>query len=227
VLFVLFVLAVWFLPWQQSVSGAGKVIAFDPLERRINVEAPVAGQVKKLHVVEGQKVHKGDVIVEIQDNDPNLLMNLRSQHDALIARRAAAAQRVDDLELQVKQLEQSKGQAIDAAQQRVAADRITAETAVLNYNRTRELKAPGLVSQRDYELAKQIRESSEANLAGAEANLKRTENDFDATISGIRAQKGTAQAELAAAGRDITTLDIQISQNQRQVVESPRDGIVL
>lgn len=227
VLFVLFVLAVWFLPWQQSVSGAGKVIAFDPLERRINVEAPVAGQVKKLHVVEGQKVHKGDVIVEIQDNDPNLLMNLRSQHDALIARRAAAAQRVDDLELQVKQLEQSKGQAIDAAQQRVAADKITAETAVLNYNRTRELKAPGLVSQRDYELAKQIRESSEANLAGAEANLKRTENDFDATISGIRAQRGTAQAELASAGRDITTLDIQINQNQRQVVESPRDGIVL
>jgi len=227
VIFVFFILAVWFLPWQQSVSGTGKVIAFDPLERRINVEAPVAGQVKKLHVLEGQKVKKGSIIVEIQDNDPNLLANLRSQHDALIARRAAAAQRVDDLELQVRQLEQAKGQAIDAAQQRVASEKIIAETAVLNYNRTRELKAPGLVSQRDYELAKQIRESSEASYAAAEANLKRTESDADATISAIRAQKGTAQADLASAGRDITTLDIQISQNLRQVVDSPRDGIVL
>jgi multidrug resistance efflux pump len=226
-LFVFFILAIWFLPWQQSVSGAGKVIAFDPLDRRINVEAPVAGQVRKLHVMEGQRVKKGDLIVEIQDNDPNLLANLRSQRDALIARRAAAAQRVDDLELQVVQQEQAKGQALDAARQRVAAEKITAETAILNYNRTRELKEPGLVSQRDYELAKQIRESADANYAAAEANLKRTENEFSATISGIRAQKGTAQADLASAGRDITTIDIQISQNQRQVVESPRDGIVL
>ncbi|MBL9116502.1 MAG: HlyD family efflux transporter periplasmic adaptor subunit [Verrucomicrobiaceae bacterium] len=227
VAFVFFLLGIWFLPWQQSVRGSGKVIAFDPLERRLNVEAPVAGQVKKLHVVEGATVKKGDVIVEIQDNDPNLLNNLRTQRDALIARRAAAAQRVDDLELQARQQEQAKGQAIDAARQRVAAERITAETAQLNYNRTRELKQPGLVSERDYELAKQIKESADANYNAAEANLKRTENEFDATIAGIRAQKGTAEADLQNATRDISSIDIQISQNQRQVVESPRDGIVL
>lgn len=226
-LFVVFLLGLWFLPWQQFVSGTGKVIAFDPLERRINIEAAVSGQVRKLHVVEGQRVKAGDVIVEIQDNDPNLLANLRSQRDALIARRAAAAQRIDDLDLQMRQQEQAKGQALDAAQQRVAAEKITAETAVLNYNRTRDLKNPGLVSQRDYELARQIRESSEANLAAAEANLKRTDNEFNATIAGIRAQKGTAQAELASAERDISSIDILISQTQRQVVQAPRDGIVL
>lgn len=227
VLFVVFLLGLWFLPWQQFVSGTGKVIAFDPLERRINIEAAVSGQVRKLHVVEGQRVKAGDVIVEIQDNDPNLLANLRSQRDALIARRAAAAQRIDDLDLQMRQQEQAKGQALDAAQQRVAAEKITAETAVLNYNRTRDLKNPGLVSQRDYELARQIRESSEANLAAAEANLKRTDNEFNATVAGIRAQKGTAQAELASAERDISSLDILINQTQRQVAQAPRDGIVL
>ena len=227
VLFVGFVLAIWFLPWQQFVSGTGKVIAFDPLERRINVEAPVSGNVRKLHVVEGQRVKKGEVIVEIQDNDPNLLANLRSQHDSLIVRRAAAAQRVDDLELQIRQQDQAKGQALDAAQQRVAAEKITAETALLNFNRVSELRKSGLVSERDYEVARQLQESSDANLKAADANLKRTENDFGATIAGIRAQKGTAQAEVATAERDIKTLEIQISQNQRQVVESPRDGIVL
>jgi multidrug resistance efflux pump len=226
-LFVGFLLAVWFLPWQQFVSGSGKVIAFDPLERRINVEAPVSGNVRKLHVVEGQRVKKGAVIVEIQDNDPNLLANLRSQHDSLIVRRAAAAQRVDDLELQIRQQEQAKGQALDAAQQRVAAEKITAETAQLNFNRVSELRKSGLVSERDFEVARQLQESSDANLKAADANLRRTENDFGATIAGIRAQKGTAQAEVATADRDIKTLEIQISQNQRQVVESPRDGIVL
>ena len=227
ILFVIFVLAVWFLPWQQFVSGTGKVIAFDPLDRRINIEAPVSGNVRKLHVMEGHRVKKGDVIVEIQDNDPNLIANLRGQHDALIVRKAAAAQRVDDLELQVRQQEQAKGQALDAAEQRVAAEKITAETATLNLNRVTELKKSGLVSERDYEVAKQLSESSDANYKAAEANLKRTENDFGATIAGIRAQKGTAQAEVATADRDIKSLDIQISQNMRQTIESPRDGIVL
>lgn len=142
-------------------------------------------------------------------------------------RRAAAAQRVDDLELQIRQQEQAKGQALDAAQQRVAAEKITAETALLNLNRVTELRKSGLVSERDYEVATQLYESSDANLKAAEANLKRTENDFGATIAGIRAQKGTAQAEVATTDRDIKSLDIQISQNQRQTIESPRDGIVL
>jgi glutaredoxin len=117
--------------------------------------------------------------------------------------------------------------ALDAAEQRVAAEKITAETAVLNLNRVSELKKSGLVSERDFEVAKQLSESSDANYKGAEANLKRTENDFGATIAGIRAQKGTAQAEVATADRDIKSLDIQISQNMRQTIESPRDGIVL
>jgi len=226
-LFLVWVLGVWVLPWQQFVTGTGKVIAFDPLDRRINVEAPVSGNVRKLHVVEGQRVKRGDVIVEIQDNDPNLLANLRSQLDALIARRAAAAQRVTDLDLQARQQEQARGQAIDAALQRVAAEKITAETALQNYNRVTELKKSGLVSVRDFELATQLTESSDANLKMADANLKRTDSDFSATISGIRAQRGTAESEVANADRDVKSLESQISQNQRQIIDSPRDGIVL
>jgi multidrug resistance efflux pump len=226
-IFVAFFVGLFFIPWQQFVTGTGKVIAFDPLDRRINVEAAVSGQVKKLHVVEGTRVKKGQLVVEIEDNDPNLLANLRIQHDALIARKAAAAQRVDDLEVQIRQQDQAKGLAIDAAQQRVASERITAETAVLNFNRIKELRGPGLVSERDFELAKQVMDSSQANLKAAEATALRTGNDFEATIAGIRAQKGTASAELASASRDITTLDITISQTQRQIVEAPRDGIVL
>jgi multidrug resistance efflux pump len=224
---VIIMLGVWFLPWQQFVGGTGKVIAFDPLDRRINVEAPVSGNVRKLHVVEGQSVKKGAVIAEIEDNDPNLLVNLRAQNDALMVRKAAASQRVDDFESQIRQQEQAKGQAIDAAAQRVAAEKITAEIAVLNLNRIADLQKSGLVSTREFEVARQLQESSDANWKAAEANLKRTVNDFDSTIAGTRAQKGTAQAEVGAAERDIKSLDIQISQNMRQVVESPRDGIVL
>ena len=53
--FIAFVFGILFLPWRQFVSGAGRVIAFNPLDRRINIEAQVAGRVKHLHVVEGQR----------------------------------------------------------------------------------------------------------------------------------------------------------------------------
>ena len=48
--FGLLVFALCFLPWRQFISGNGRVIAFDPLERRINIEAQLSGRVKHLHV---------------------------------------------------------------------------------------------------------------------------------------------------------------------------------
>lgn len=227
VAFVLIVFGVFLLPWQQNVPGTGRVIAFDPLERRVSVEAPVSGRVRKLHVVEGQRVKKGDILVEIQDNDPNLIANLRLQRDAALARRAAAKQRAEDLSQQAAEMELAKTQALDAARQRIAAEKITAETAELNHQRTVALAEKGLVSTRDLELATLARDSSAANLAAAEATLTRTEREMEASISNIRANRGTAQGDVAAAEREMAAIESQISQNLQQVIESPRDGIVL
>jgi multidrug resistance efflux pump len=221
------VLGIAFLPWQQSVQGAGRVIAFNPLDRRVSIEAPVNGRVKKLLVVENQRVRKGDIIVEIQDNDPNLIANLRSQHDAAISRRAAAQQRMDDLTAQVASQELAKPQAIDQAQQRINAEQYLFETNQLNFRRMQQLVTTGDVSQRDYELAKLAYDSSRANLAAAKANLERTGRDLDALISATKASRGTAEADRAAAEREIAAIDIQISQSAQQVVEAPRDGIVM
>lgn len=225
--FVMLLVAIWFLPWQQFVRGSGKVIAFDPQERRVNVEAPVAGLVRKMHVVEGQRVKAGEVLAELQDNDPNLLANLKAQRGSLSDRRSATARRIEDLDLQVRQLELARSQSVDAARQRVVAEKIAAETAALNYTRTKELQQGGLVSVRDYELAIQSRDSTASSLLAATATLGRTESEFNATIAGVRAQGGSAQSDLAAVERDLGVLDVQVSQNERQQVKSPRDGIVL
>ncbi len=215
------------LPWQQSVGGTGRVIAFNPLDRRINIEAPVQGRVKRLHVVENQPVRKGEPVVELQDNDPNLMANLRLQHDAALARRAAAQQRVDDLSAQIVNQELAKPQAIDAAEQRVNAERYQLKTNELQEQRMGQLVRTGDVSQRNYELAKLALDSSRANLDAAQATLDRTRSEYDAAIAATKASRGTAEAEVAAAARDLAAIDIQIGQNERQVIEAPRDGIVL
>ncbi|MCX6836883.1 MAG: HlyD family efflux transporter periplasmic adaptor subunit [Verrucomicrobia bacterium] len=227
VAFIAFVIGILWLPWRQFVSGAGRVIAFNPLDRRINIEAQVAGRVKHLHVTEGQRVKKGELIVEIQDNDPNLINNLKAQREAIESRRDFAHGRVESLTAQITQQELAKAQAIDGAEQRVAAAKIGAETSQLNYNRTKDLFEKKLESQRNLELATLSRDSTIAELRSAEAALKRTSNDFDATIASTHASKGTALSEVATAERDLSVIDVQINQNLRQVVESPRDGIVL
>lgn len=225
--FIVFILGNLFLPWRQFVSGTGRVIAFNPLDRRINVEAQVSGRVKHLHVTEGQHVKKGDLIVEIQDNDPDLIANLRAQREAIESRRNFALGRVESLIAQITQQELAKAQAIDGAEQRVAAAKIAAETAALNYTRTHALFEKGLSSQREHELATLQRDSTSADLKSAKATLNRTSNDFDATISSIHAQKGSAHGDVATAERDLSVIDVQINQTQRQIVEAPRDGIVL
>ena len=215
------------LPWRQFVSGSGRVIAFNPLDRRINIEAQVSGRVKHLHVAEGQRVKKGQLLVEIQDNDPNLLNNLRAQREAIESRRDFAMSRVESLIAQITQQELAKTQALDGAEQRVAGAKIAAETALLNFNRTEALFGKGLASKRDHELASLQRGATEADLKSAQAALKRTSNDFDAITASIHAQKGSALSDVASAERDLSVIDIQINQSSRQEVESPRDGIVL
>jgi adhesin transport system membrane fusion protein len=224
---VLLVLSLVVVPWQQSVRGSGRVIAFNPLDRRANIEAPVEGRVRRLNVVENQVVKQGDVLAEIQDNDPNLLLNLRLQHDAAIARKAAAEQRIVDLDLQIESQELAKPQAVDAAQQRVNAEQFVVETNEINARRMEQLLSTGDISRRDWELTKLALDSARANLAAAKAVLERTARDYDATIASTKASRGTAEAELATAARDIAAIDIQISKTEQQVVLAPRDGIVL
>lgn len=226
-LFPVVVLGLVFLPWQQNVGGVGKVIAYDPLDRRLNVESQVSGTVKAMHVVEGQTVKQGDVICEIQDNNPDLLANLALQRRAVEARLAAAKGRIADLETQGASQQLAMQQALDAARQRVMAEKAAGGAATLNFERSTKLVKRGVISSRQFELDRRDHEAAEANVKNAEATLGRTEADFQSVIAGIRAQRGSADAEVAAAERELTAMDNQIAQNERQVVTAARGGVVL
>jgi multidrug efflux pump subunit AcrA (membrane-fusion protein) len=81
-----------FLPWIQTAPGHGKVIALSATERRSELSSPVDGRIQKWFVNEGQKVSKGQVLVEINDNDPLILNRLRAERTALVKRLQAAEQ---------------------------------------------------------------------------------------------------------------------------------------
>ena len=61
------------IPWQQNVRGEGRVVAYAPLERQQNIEAPISGVVQEWFVAEGTRVGPGDPLFRMSDVDPLLL----------------------------------------------------------------------------------------------------------------------------------------------------------
>ena len=227
-LFVLLIIGVVFLPWQQFISGEGRVIAYDPLERAVSIEAPLPGRVNKSFVVEGQAVRQGDALFEIVDNDPNLISRLRLQRTEAVARQTAAQERLGALSRQIEDLERSLRLAIEGAQTRLDAARFAAQTAGLQFDRIESLYRDrrGLASQREFELATLERDRTAAELVRAEADLRRTDTDGRAAINSSRAALESARSELAATTQGVLGYDIQIEQISMQRVVAPREGII-
>lgn len=226
--FVLLLIALIFLPWQQFVQGSGRVIAYDPLERSVRVEAPLAGRVQRAFIVEGQPVRQGDPLFELIDNDPNLLRNLEQQHLAATARRDAAQERVRSLDAQVAELERALPVAVEAARTRLDAARVTRTITQQQLDRVRALYEDrrGLASQRDFELAQLERDRAMAELRRAEAEVERAEINLRVSMNNALASRNAATADLAAAEQALLSLDIQVNQTRMQRVVAPRDGIV-
>ena len=228
-LFILSFVAVAFLPWRQFIHGSGRVIAYNPLERTILIEAPLAGRVQKSHVMEGQYMRQGDLLFELADNDPNLLANLQQQLQLARQRRDAAKERLEALNGQVSELERAMPLGIEAARARLEVARVSAATASQQFQRIESLfkDQRGLASQRDFELAQLDRDRTAADLTRSDVELRRTEIDLRASLNSAMASRDSAKADFASADQAAISLEIQVNQTQNQKVLAPRDGYIM
>ncbi len=143
---ILLPLVLAFVPWQQTVHGSGMAMAFDPTERTQFVVAPIEGRVKQWHVVEGQKVKAGDLLVEMLDNDPFLLERLQDEAQAIEAQLTFAAARVTEIETRITSL-QSQRDTLKS----IARDAINFEERTLEAANATELAAQARVVQTRYD----------------------------------------------------------------------------
>jgi multidrug efflux pump subunit AcrA (membrane-fusion protein) len=193
-LVLLFLLIIIFVPWTQTVTVTGQMSAYTPHERPQDVEAQITGRIKKWHALEGDQVREGDLILELEDNDPNfmspdLLAFLDQRKKALENTKSAALARVDQLDKRILEMRNlvkaavpsaearvvEAGSKVRQAHQQVETAKIAAITAALNLERHKQLLKRGLVSQRELELAVQTDTASQADLEGAQANLRAAE----------------------------------------------------
>jgi len=254
-LLVVLALALVVTPWQQNIPGAGRVIAFSPEERVQQVEAAVDGRIVTWHVVEGSPVTRGQLMVELTDNDPAILDRLGEERNQTVQTISQSEARTGSLNERVANLidtlrssveaaalrEQMGRDRVQAAEQALAAARAAKVTADLNIDRQRALIAKGLTSTRGVELAELEATTRNAevdraiatlNAARSEAaslgaELTRTRADADARVDEARAALASANSDLAKARAELAKLDVRVARQQTQQVTAPVDGVVL
>lgn len=248
------ILALVFTPWQQSVRGSGRLIAYAPLERQQTIEAPVKGRVMEWSVQEGDHVEAGDLIVQLSDNDPEIIQRLERERDAVRAQLEAATLSIVVAESKVTSQEGVRTAAVLGAglERRIAEDRREAamrsldaaeakhKTAELNITRQRRLHDKGLASTRALELAeldvqtaKAGLDRAKASLAAAKRKVKAMQASRDETDSGSQAKVQDAQSSLQKAYGDkakaegaLAKIDTRLAQQHTMMITAPRAGTV-
>ncbi len=247
--------ALVFAPWQQSITGTGRVVAFAPVERQQELDAPIEGRITRWYVREGSEVKKGDLLLELTDNDPDILMRLQQERAAVIARKDAAVARGNSIQSRQRALESSKTAGISAAQSRVGmskdrtraakqaveAARAGQDTAKLNIERQTKLFEQGLTSQRTVELAQLDAVRTATDLERALASLQaalgeeqalesdraRVEHDITAAIDDAHAAEAVAMSEEATTAAELARLEVRLARQSTMELRAPMDGTVL
>lgn len=253
-LMVTLALALTLTPWQQNVTGSGRVIAFHPEERTQNIDAPVEGRIAKWYVVEGSQVKKGDPIVDLSDNDPAILERLRQERSATATTITAGQRRIQTVEDRIRGLETSAKTSVAAAQARVqmASDRVAAAeqslaasksalvTAKLQIERQKGLAAKGLTSTRNVELAELDLQQKTAEVDRATASLNAAKNeklslesellrvdaDAQTKIDEAWGSHASAASDVAKAQAELTKVEVRLARQSTQRITAPVDGTI-
>lgn len=246
--------ALLFTPWQQSVRGPGRVVAYAPLERQQAVEAPIDGRVDHWYVQEGDRVERGDPIADLSDNDPEILVRIGRERDAAQTRVDATALSISLTEARVGSLQAARESAIananlrvqmaidrkEAAQRAVDAATASQKTTELNLTRQRKLFAKGLASGRELELAQLAAETAHTEFDRARASLRAATSEIRAlradvervaasqraSIESIQSALEKLRADKAKAQAELAKVEVRLARQEQMRVRAPRAGTI-
>lgn len=180
----------------QTVVASGRIIT----PQRLSVGAVVTEHVARIPVKEGQKVRKGDVLIELDDKD---------ERAAVEQSRASVAQ----AEAKVRQLREL---ALPAAEQTLVQAQATAVQARQQFDRMKTLRERGFVVQSQLDDAQRALDIAESQLRAARLQVetnKPTGSDF-----------ALAQTALDQARANLRVAQVKLEQT---VIKAPVDGLLI
>lgn len=239
-----------FVPWQQTVHGVGVVTIFSPMKRPQHVSAQIDGLLQEWHVMEGDWVKKGDLLIEFTELNPRFLdkeqiHRMKEQRKAVEAEKKAIKFGITAMKKQVKLLSQMASAIIPSVELKVQqavegleAARQKLVTAELNLDRRRDLFAKGLNSSRDKELAALdfVNAQAGVEIADRETEVARYEQikaeaEINAKIQDAHTKLAKSEEIFANVQGELLKLDIDIAglenRLEQRKIRSPVDGKVV
>ena len=120
-----------FFPWTAFTVGKGQITAINPNERVQTITAPLGGFIKTWHVKEGDRVKEGQLIADLVDNDPSLLIRLEREKNAASTGLDSAQLMMDtariDLERQKKLFEEGLSSRKDYEKAKIEYSKLAVE----------------------------------------------------------------------------------------------------
>lgn len=242
---------------ETYVRGTGKVVAFVPQERQQSVSSPVQGMVRRFSesMVEGGKVKRGEVLVEIEPNRADQIAQLEASARDLETKLATAkaiaqayGENIIDLKAARVAAVAAADNLIDAAQAKwdakerlVAAYEAKELQARLNYERQKALLDKGVrtkkeieKSQQDWNVAASELKSAKLDVSAAmkEWEAKKSiriqkEREAKAKVDNARTMEQDALGQAATLQKEIQDIEVKLSKLDRLVIKAPCDGTLI
>lgn len=250
------VIAMAFLPWQQTSRGTGAVVAYSPQERPQTVKSPSEGMVKRIAagLVDGSKVKKGDFLVEIQPYAAGMVSQLNRQLGELNTKLQTASVKAEAYGLNEAGFAEARDIAVSAAQEMVEAAQAKLESkqelvagyeakslqARLNFERQQFLFEKGLKPEKEIEKLKKEWDVCKADLESVKDSVVSLQKELAAKknelnekrvvgqtkVDYARAMQQDALGNAATTRKEIGDLKIKLQELDRLVIPAPRDGTV-
>ncbi|WP_164100705.1 HlyD family secretion protein [Candidatus Laterigemmans baculatus] len=248
------IVALAWLPWQQSARGTGSVIALNPQERQQPITSPVKGLVLNVSdgLTEGASVREGDVLLEIQPLAADLAATLELQTSDYEGKLANTENKIELYGEMVRSLEVARDFAVSAAeamvqsaeaklrakQQTVPAYESKALQTEQFYNRNLTLFRQGVKPEKEVEKAKQEWDLARAELAAVQSEVQSAQEELRSKQSELEQKRSEAQSkvdqyramvegargDLNTLRKEMRDLEIKRSELDRLVIRAPRDG---
>src|SRR5215470_9624536 len=196
-------------PVSSSISNAGLIAApgrVEAVSEEVRVSSELSGRLKNVSVEEGDRVRKGQVLAQIENDD--YAARVAAAEAALAQREAELERTINGARSQERRASQASLKAAEAvlenSRREAQRRRTLADHQMVSHDEAERYERAYQVARAEYERAEQ-----EFSLVDAEARVE-DRRKAEAAVSSTRAQLAEARAYLA-----------------KTYIRSPLDGIVL
>ncbi|HIE59175.1 MAG TPA: biotin/lipoyl-binding protein [Hydrogenothermaceae bacterium] len=249
------IMALLWLPWQQTVKGVGTVTALNPDERNYKIVSTIDGFIESVDVKENQYVQKGDKLFSMKDLDASYQEKLSRIVQEYRNTLHNAKERYKNLEDNFKQQKKSMEMGIEvydtkliqlqnkvkALNQQQKALRNQSAIEKINYKRAKRLFKDGIESKRGLELKKFHTLKTEAAAEKITVDLENMYNELNITqkekmrfmneselkLNDIQNKKLSTQSSINTLQQEIDKSSVILSRYLSKEIVAKSDGHIM